>query len=225
MDTQAFAIIAQMQSVLDNESPEMGRIYRYVLLAHHDPVAFACDEYRRTPIHYAATIQSLHALQYYLHNQLFDVNQMDVLGETGLVRALHMWDPKNAQRHLDIAVLLLAHGADPNLSPYGTPTPLMHAVLTENPKLVEYLLLCGADPRQPLENAGVLLKAGETALSLAVRLNTLTDAKSSRCTQAQLDIVGLLVRQCSTPSYVFHALQHAKQPLLKEYIKSCMRAA
>lgn len=223
MDTQVWAKIAQMHATIDTESPELGRIYRYILLASNDPVAFACDVYGRTPIHYAATLQCTEALSHYLHSQLFAVNWTDVMGETALARILHMWDPKKAQGYLDIVILLLAHGADPNISAYGATTPLMHAVLTENPKLVECLLACGADPRQRLENAGVLLKAGETALSLAVRLNTLTNAKPG-LTQTQLTIVGLLVRHCSEPSYVFHALQHAKQPHLKEYIKSCMAA-
>eukprot|EP00526_Cylindrotheca_closterium_P003225 CAMPEP_0113647790 /NCGR_PEP_ID=MMETSP0017_2-20120614/25322_1 /TAXON_ID=2856 /ORGANISM="Cylindrotheca closterium" /LENGTH=1578 /DNA_ID=CAMNT_0000559917 /DNA_START=812 /DNA_END=5548 /DNA_ORIENTATION=+ /assembly_acc=CAM_ASM_000147 len=63
-------------------------------------------------------------------------------------------------QRLDVAKLLLEHGADPNISDKDGDTPLIDASMYGNTNIVELLLEKGADPN-------VCIKNGDTALYIA----------------------------------------------------------
>ncbi|EGD81639.1 hypothetical protein PTSG_02355 [Salpingoeca rosetta] len=69
-----------------------------------------------------------------------DVNVRDKDGMTALMYASFYGNEGSVR-------LLLAHGADPNLTlPTSETTPLMFAMMSGNAQVVSALLQCGADP-------------------------------------------------------------------------------
>lgn len=84
-----------------------------------------------------------------------DVNWQNGRGGTALIDAIRT-------RHLEVARVLIEHGADVNLGP-NRYTPLMFAVADGNPESVALLIEAGADPTLPDE-------FGLTAVELAKQL-------------------------------------------------------
>jgi ankyrin repeat protein len=214
--------IAAIHQNLSETSPEHARIFRFVLLSHHDPHTFCADEHGRTPLHYAAAMDVSNVLESYLQSNRYNVNWADHLGQTALHTALSRFPlSSDDQDYQQTAHQLLVHGADPNYSPFG-PTPLMLAVLKEDYETVRMLLKAGADPNQRYDADGALFKRGDTALSLAVRLNTLCSATPTPFTLPQTKIIGRLIKSAKlTPNTMFHALQQTKNRTLKEFMMKC----
>ena len=116
--------------------------------------------------------------------------------------------------------LLLRYGADPNVGSPGSPTPLMLAVMKEDVPIVNSLLLMGADPNRRIQEEGLFFKSNDTALSLAVRLDSLCGTKSAY-TPAQLDCIASILQKSPigiSSTVLFHALQQTKDKKLKDYI-------
>lgn len=82
------------------------------------------------------------------------------------VHALHS---AVAKRHLDIARLLLDHGADPDAPQMGGWTPLHAAVKQENLPLIRLLLAHGADPTRAANDGRTPLHLALEARDPAVR--------------------------------------------------------
>jgi ankyrin repeat protein len=216
-------VLAIHQNLLDT-SPEHARIFRFILLSQQDPVAYAADEHGRTPVHYAVAMDVSDVMTTYLQSNthIYNVNWIDNLGQTALHAALSRFPVKTPNDHdyQQTTYTLLRHGADPNFSPCG-PTPLMLAVLKEDVDVVRMLLDAGADPNQRYDMEGVLFKRGDTALSLALRLNAL-GPNPAPFTQPQLVIIGLLIQSAAlSPNVLFHALQQTKNANVKKYIMNC----
>jgi ankyrin repeat protein len=209
--------IRAINNFLHNNSPELSRTFRFVLKSHSNPHVYQADEFNRTPIHYATILGAKSVLQFYLEHKLYNVNHIDCMGQTALWKAIHM----GSSDTVDLIFLLMRNGANPNIPDACGITPLMHAVLTENPTLVNALIAAGANPTARIKKEGLFFRANDTALSLAVRLQTL-DGRTKHLTSNQLKLIQLLVRYTKEPTLIFHAMQQTKNPSLRQYITECM---
>lgn len=221
---QAWDILSNIHARLLKESSDMASMFVFVTLSHSNPRLYPVDIYNRTPLYYAAAIRCREVLQYYLVNNIYDVNAVDCLGETALSNAIQLCSlPSDTSNLID----LLIHGANPNLHAYDSPTPLMRAVLKENEALVANLLMAGANPYIRFKEQGLFLRKGDTALSLATRLNTLDCSNTSGpVTKTQMNIIRILVNYTkSKAGLIFHALQQTTNPILKNYILDCMHTS
>ncbi len=217
-----FVNVETIDACLYSISPEFSRMYRFLIDSYENPYVFPHDEYYRTPIHYAAFIQSDITLQIYLNTGNYNINSMDILGDTALMTAINSYTSENSDKVRMIVHTLLSHGADPNMHIDGRPTPLMLAIMKEDVNLVIMLLMAGADSFTALSNHSLFFKQGDTALSIAVRLNTLM-CKKTPYSPEQLDIIRYLVSiMRSVPEKIFHALQQTSDITLKNYIHTCM---
>ncbi len=209
-----------IESALWAVNPEFGRMYSFCTASQQFPHHIKCDEHGRSPLHYAITFRALDVLEYYLSQQMYDVNAADCLGDTPLIHALNLYSTENMRITHSIVYLLLKHGANPNVGSPGSPTPLMLAVMKEDVAIVNSLLLMGADPNRRMQEEGLFFKSNDTALSLAVRLDSLCVTKSAY-TPAQLDCIASILQKSSTgvsSTVLFHALQQTKDKKLKEYM-------
>ncbi len=186
---------------------ELVRIGTFVI--RNEPL----DEYGCNQLHYCVSLHSPSALKISLKRKTMDVdvNAFNLLGETPLIRALHLTNIPSVIIWTMIDILI-RHGADPNLRKDTTaPTPLMLAVIREDVELVRRLLEAGAHVNARIDANGLLLKQGDSALSLAVKTLPITAAK-----EAILSL--LLGTQGISPSIIFHALQQTPHPALKHFL-------
>ncbi len=217
---QTAPTMLDLSAALREIAPDFVPMYEFCVVSQQFPHILPCDQHGRSPLHYAITFRCSEVLQYYLQNQFYAVNGADTLGDTPLLHAIKMYRSNEPDITHTMICLLLQHGADPNIRHGEAPSALMLATLTEDPVLVELLLACGADPNCRLGADGLLFRAGDTALSLAVRQNDFT---RSGYTKPQLDCVVSLMQHTRvpiTPNTLFHALQQTKNPLMKSYIMS-----
>ncbi len=225
MEQPQSSFLDSIHTTLWHHSPEYARMFRFVVKSAKNPTAYPVDKLGCTPLHYLVSIGAADALNICLTEQHYDVNQLDAMQQTALVRALNTVShitgiPTNVENVQSLVFTLLIHGADPNLCGPNDPTPLMLAVLREDPTLVRLLLAAGADPCVRLPSDGLLLKKGDTALSLAVRLHKLLDPNAANpTTLPQFSILTELLQSPRiTPNIMFHAIQQTKIPFLKQYI-------
>jgi hypothetical protein len=212
--------IHAIQAAVHTLNPEFGRMYSFCSQSQQFPHQLKLDEHGRSPLHYAITFRTLDVLEYYLSQHVYDSNAADCLGDTPLIHALKLYTTEHPQITRSVVYLLLKYGADPNVGSPGSPTPLMLAVMREDVAIVQSLLIMGADPNCRMEEEGLFFKSTDTALSLAVRQNSIF-ANSKQYTKNQLDCILYILRKSRipvSPNVLFHALQQTKHKELKDYI-------
>lgn len=124
----------------------------------------------------------------FLASHVSDINAVDWRGNTALAYCARIHQPFA----VEVAEILLAHGASPNIFGQNQTTPLHEAVKTGNTKLVEMLLRAGADINVPDLNQ-------HTPLHLAVDRNPGSDVRA-----VDIPLVKLL-------------LDHGADPDMKSY--------
>jgi hypothetical protein len=209
-----------LEATINTLNPEFGRMYSFCRASQYLPRQIKWDEHGRSPLHYAITFRALDVLEYYLSQRMYDVNGADCLGDTPLIHALKLHSAENPRITHTIVYLLLKYGADPNVGSPGSPTPLMLAVMKEDNAIVKSLMMMGADPNCRMQEEGLFFKSNDTALSLAVRLNSLCGTKSG-CSKNQLECIASILQKSPvgvSSTVLFHALQQTKDKNLKDYI-------
>lgn len=216
--------VSTIYTILYAKNPEYARMYSFCVASQKYPHLLPTDEHGKSPLHYAITFRIPEVLENYLSQGVYNVNAPDSVGDTPLIHALKLYDPLDPQITHAIVYLLLKYGANPNVGSTGSPTPLMLAVLKEDNALVQSLLIMGADPNERIQEDGLFFRANDTALSLAVRLDSLAGAKSTY-TNAQLECILHILQKSRvslSPNVLFHALQQTKHQQLKDYIMTAM---
>jgi ankyrin repeat protein len=194
---------------------ELLRIAQLVLNVHHSGCENYIDDSECNQLHYCVSLHSTKALRLCLKSRLIDVNQMNILGETPLLRALNILQMDTVTMYA-IVDILLHYGADPNLRKCaGEPTALMLAVMREDGGLVRRLLEAGADVNTRLDADGLFLKKGDSALSIAVK----SLGSPTHFNQSKETILSLLLKATGiSPSIIFHAIQQTQHPALKHIL-------
>ena len=107
------------------------------------------DEFGKTPLFYAADLNSLPIAQVLVANGV-DVNHVSSNGET----ALHSAGSKGG---CDVLKFLLDHGADRNVQSRSRNTPFSFSVTYKHTECVRALLEAGADVNQPIKSKPPIL--------------------------------------------------------------------
>jgi ankyrin repeat protein len=107
----------------------------------------ARDEWGRSPLHYAASSGSYNIAKLLIERGA-DVNALDADAQTPLHKAVDV--SRSKEKMFDnyaVAILLLAHGANPNIQDkYYFRTPLHYAARNGAVDIVKEMLERGADP-------------------------------------------------------------------------------
>jgi hypothetical protein len=138
------------------------------------------------------------------------VNIQDISGQTPLSLLL-TWCSDETVRW-GMTKMLLEAGADPNICPHGSLTPLMTAVLLHDITIVDLLICYGADVNMRFETETPLLVANRSsALSLSAN-------------KSQWNIMTYFVTTCKfDPNVLFQALLRADPEtkiLMRQLLKS-----
>jgi ankyrin repeat protein len=169
-----------------------------------DSFATFSPDSRLNSIIHAIASNDVERVEQMLTSRSTDLNRYDAMGLTALSRALAM----DRQRAADMVHVLIAHGANANLPDCAGLTPLITAVMRDEPQLVHLLLLGGADPnmrsglnmpalhlvapsQSGIEIARMLLAAGADPNARDAEGNT---ASESEQRQPCAELVGLLKR-------------------------------
>ena len=116
-------------------------IMRWLLDHGADPNA--ATRYRQTPLHRAVDGASHRGVQVLLEHKP-DVNSQDQEGRTAL-RWVISYSSLSPEKRVDVARLLLDHGADPNIRDHSHSTPLHEASSSGSLDLARLLLIYGAN--------------------------------------------------------------------------------
>ncbi len=194
---------------------ELVRIAQLVLQTQHSGYDNYTDEQGCNQLHYCVSLHSPKSLKSCLKQYVMDVNQMNIMGETPLLRTLNIIHMDTVALYA-IVDILLHHGADPNIrKSTGEPTALMLAVLREDGGLVRRLLEAGADVNARMTEDGLFLKKGDSALSIAAK----SLGSPTILTQSKETVISLLLRNTGiSPSIIFHAVQQTQHPALKHLL-------
>ncbi len=201
-------------------------VLQYTYTSLLNPAKHPWDHYGRSPLHYAVGLTTAEALEFLLQLKWYDVNHADCLHQTPLQKAMQLVTTcyeEQVQKHYIVA-LLLNSGANPNIWHTANLSPLMIAAFQQEAILVYALLLAGADPNARLDTDGLFWNTGESALSLLARNHLLFFQNQNQHNESQLQSLNILI-QCPTmsPNTIFHALQKAKDPVVRSFIRHSLR--